>query len=263
MIVAGCDVGSLTAKAVIMNGGGMLGYSVIKAKSKPEESAAEVMSQALGKTGFKMEDVSCCVGTGYGRSHISFVNLAMSEIACHGKGAQWIMPSVRTVIDIGGQDCKAIKLDKDGNVLKFSTNDKCAAGTGRFLEVMAKLLGISLDELGTISERAKDPLSLSSTCTVWVQAEVIHHLNSQKPIADIAAAINRAMAIRVGILANQVSPEKDICMSGGVAKNKGVVSELEKTLGVKIKKLKYDPQIVGALGAAIIAGEKAKGGNVS
>jgi len=262
MIVAGCDVGSLTAKAVIMNGS-ILGSAVIKAKAKPEESAAEVMNQALAKAVLKMEDISYCVGTGYGRSKIPFVNLTMSEIACHGKGAQWIMPSVRTVIDIGGQDCKAMRLDKDGNVLKFSTNDKCAAGTGRFLEVMAKLLGISLDELGTISENAKDPLSLSSTCTVWVQAEVIHHLNSKKPIEDIAAAINKAMAIRVAILANHVKAEKDICMSGGVAKNKGVVNDLEKILGIKIKKLKYDPQIVGAIGAAVIAGEKVKGGNKS
>jgi predicted CoA-substrate-specific enzyme activase len=260
MIVAGCDVGSLTAKAVIMNGS-ILGHAVIKAKSKPEESAAEVMDLALKNAGLKMEDISFCVGTGYGRNKIPFVNLAVSEIACHGKGAQWIMPSVRTVIDIGGQDCKALRMDKDGNVLKFTTNDKCAAGTGRFLEVMAKLLGVSLDELGTISENAKDPLSLSSTCTVWVQAEVVHHLNSQKPVADIAAAINRAMAIRVAILANQIRAEKDICMSGGVAKNKGVVSQLEKDLGMKIKKLRYDPQIVGALGAAVIAGEKAKGGN--
>jgi predicted CoA-substrate-specific enzyme activase len=260
MIVAGCDVGSLTAKAVIMNGS-ILGHAVIKAKSKPEESAAEVMDLALKNAGLKMEDISFCVGTGYGRNKIPFVNLAVSEIACHGKGAQWIMPSVRTVIDIGGQDCKAMRMDKDGNVLKFTTNDKCAAGTGRFLEVMAKLLGVSLDELGTISENAKDPLSLSSTCTVWVQAEVVHHLNSQKPVADIAAAINRAMAIRVAILANQIRAEKDICMSGGVAKNKGVVSQLEKDLGMKIKKLRYDPQIVGALGAAVIAGEKAKGGN--
>lgn len=259
MIVAGCDVGSLTAKAVIMNGS-VLGHAVIKAKSRPEESAAEVMNLALERAGLKMQDVDFCVGTGYGRNKIPFVNLTVSEIACHGKGAQWIMPSVRTVIDIGGQDCKAMRLDKDGNILKFVTNDKCAAGTGRFLEVMAKLLEVSLDELGTLSENAKDPLSLSSTCTVWVQAEVIHHLNSKKPIADIAAAINRAMAIRVGILANQVKAEKDICMSGGVAKNKGVVAHLEKVLGVKIKKLKYDPQIVGALGAAVIAGEKVRGG---
>jgi len=181
MIVAGCDVGSLTAKAVIMNGS-ILGHAVIKAKSKPEESAAEVMDQALTKAGLKMEDIAFCVGTGYGRNKIPFVNMTMSEIACHGKGAQWIMPSVRTVIDIGGQDCKVMRLDRDGNILKFSTNDKCAAGTGRFLEVMAKLLGVSLDELGTISENAKDPLSLSATCTVWVQAEVIHHLNYKNPL---------------------------------------------------------------------------------
>jgi (R)-2-hydroxyacyl-CoA dehydratese activating ATPase len=258
MIAAGCDVGSLTAKAVIMNSGGILGHSIIRAKFKSEESATEAMKQALEVAGLKMKDINCCVGTGYGRSRIPFVDFTSSEIACHGRGAQWIMPSVRTVIDIGGQDCKAMRLDKDGNVLQFSTNDKCAAGTGRFLEVMAKLLGVSLDELGTLSERASSPLTFSSTCTVWVQAEVIHHLNSRKSIENIAAAVNRAMAVRVGILVNQVKAEKDICMSGGVAKNKGVVSHLEKILDVKIKKLKYDPQIVGAIGAAVIAGEKAQ-----
>jgi predicted CoA-substrate-specific enzyme activase len=263
MIVAGCDVGSLTAKAVIMNNSGILGYSIIKAKPKPEESAEEVMADALKKAGLTMDQIGYCVGTGYGRNRIPFLNMAVSEIACHGKGAQWTMPSVRTVIDIGGQDCKAIRLDREGNIVKFSTNDKCAAGTGRFLEVMAKVLGVSLDELGTLSEEAKEPLTLASTCTVWVQAEVILHLNAKKPIPDISAAINQAMANRVAILANQVNLEKDVCMSGGVAKNKGVVSSLERLLGVKVKRLKYDPQIMGAVGAAVMAKEKMSGGKKS
>ena len=137
-----------------------------------------------------MKDIGFCVGTGYGRERIPFVGKSVSEIACHAKGAQLFMPTVRTVIDIGGQDCKAIKLDANGNVVKFFTNDKCAAGTGRFLEVMAKILGISLDELGTLSRQAKSPLQLSSTCTVWAQAEVIHHLNAKMSKADIASAIN-------------------------------------------------------------------------
>jgi len=259
MIVAGCDIGSLTAKAVIMKDNTIIGYSVIKGKAKPEDSANDVMSNLLEKTHLTMDQISYVVGTGYGRNKIPFVNTTISEITCHGKGAQWIMPTVRTVIDIGGQDCKVVKLDNKGNIVKFSTNDKCATGTGRFLEVMSNVLGVSLDELGIISEQATDPINLASTCTVWAQAEVIRYLNMKKPIPDIAAAINYAMANRVAILANQVTVEKDVCMSGGVAKNKGVVAELERLLGVKIKRLKYDPQIVGAIGAAILAREKIMG----
>jgi predicted CoA-substrate-specific enzyme activase len=259
MIVAGCDVGSLTSKAVVLNSKNILGHAIIKSGFKPEESASEVMEKALQAAHLAMKDIGFCVGTGYGRDKIPFIGKAVSEIACHAKGAQWLMPSVRTVIDIGGQDCKAIKLDAKGSVVKFFTNDKCAAGTGRFLEVMAKILGVDLDELGRLSTQAKNPLMLASTCTVWAQAEVIHHLNAKMSKADISAAINQAMAARVAILARSVGIERDVCMSGGVAKNAGVVSALEKLLDVNIRRLKVDPQIVGALGAAVLAKEKMEG----
>lgn len=259
MITAGCDVGSLTAKAVILNSRSILGYAVIRSGFKPEESAGEVMEKALQTAGLSMKDIGFCVGTGYGRDKIPFIGKAVSEIACHARGAQWLMPSVRTVIDIGGQDCKAVKLDAKGGVVKFFTNDKCAAGTGRFLEVMAKLLGVDLDELGRLSTQARNPLALSSTCTVWAQAEVVHHLNARASRADISAAINQAMAARVAILARSVGIERDVCMSGGVAKNTGVVSALEKLLDVNVRRLRVDPQIVGALGAAVLAKEKIEG----
>jgi len=259
MIVAGCDVGSLTSKAVVLNSSRILGQVIIKSGFKPEESAHQVMEEALSRAGLSMKDIGFCVGTGYGRDRIPFVGKSVSEIACHAKGAQLLMPTARTVIDIGGQDCKAIKLDAKGNVVKFFTNDKCAAGTGRFLEVMAKILGISLDELGTLSRQARSPLSLASTCTVWAQAEVIHHLNARKSKADIASAVNQAMAGRVAILARSVGIEKDVCMTGGVAKNTGVVSALEKQLNVNIRRLRTDPQIVGALGAAVFAKQRMEG----
>ncbi len=259
MIVAGCDVGSLTTKAVILNQKSILGHAVISSTFRPEDSAREVMDRALATSGLAMKDVAFCVGTGYGRERIPFVGKAVSEIACHAKGAHWLMPSVRTVIDIGGQDCKAIKLDAGGNVVKFFTNDKCAAGTGRFLEVMAKILGVSLDELGKLSSQAGEPLQLASTCTVWAQAEVIHHLNAKRSRADIASAVNRAMAGRVAILARSVGIERDVCMTGGVAKNTGVVAALEKLLGTGIRRLRVDPQIIGALGAAVCAREKMEG----
>ena len=258
-IAAGCDVGSLTSKAVIMKHGRILGSAIIKSRPKPKESAEVVMQGALDTAGLKMHDIAYCTGTGYGRDKISFVRDIKSEISCHGKGALWLLPSAKTVIDIGGQDCKAMKIDGDGRVVHFVANDKCASGTGRFLEVMAGVLGVSIEELGKLSTPSNAPVTLASTCTVWAQADVIKFINSGVPLADIGAGINAAMAKRVAILANSVKPEGDIVMTGGVAKNTGVVSTLERLLGRKIKKTrKADPQMAGAIGAALFSMEKLK-----
>ncbi len=253
MIVAGCDVGSLTTKAVILNNTRVIGHALIPSSFNPEKSAPEVMDMALRAAGLTMKDIGFCVGTGYGRERIPFVGKAVSEIACHAKGAHWLLQSVRTIIDIGGQDCKAIRLDEKGNIVRFITNDKCASGTGRFLEVMARLLGLGLDELGTLSAQARNPITLAATCTAWAQAEVIMHLNSNTSKADLASGINQAMAARVAILAKSVGVEKDVCMTGGVAKNAGVLEAMEKQLGVPMRRLRVDPQVMGALGAAVFA----------
>ncbi|MBU0991188.1 MAG: 2-hydroxyglutaryl-CoA dehydratase [Proteobacteria bacterium] len=259
--VAGCDVGSLTSKAVIMEKNRIVGFSIVKSKAKPQDSADEAMQAALSQADCGLEDIKYCVGTGYGRDQISFVDEARSEIACHGMGAKWLVPSVRTIIDIGGQDCKAIRIDKNGKVEKFITNDKCASGTGRFLEVMAKVLNIGVDELGELTDKAQTPITFASMCTVWAQADVIKYINSGYSIEDIGAGINAAMAKRVAMLANAVKAEKDVCMTGGVAKNKGVVSTLEKVIGVKIKRVrKADPQIAGAIGAALFSQARLNGG---
>jgi predicted CoA-substrate-specific enzyme activase len=261
MFAAGCDVGSLTSKAVIMKDGKIIESVIIKSKARPWESADEVMGLVLSRAGLTMKDIKSCVGTGYGRDKISFIDEAISEIACHGKGARWLVPSVKTVIDVGGQDCKALRLDDKGNMMKFITNDKCASGTGRFLEVMAKVLNLNLDEMGEMSVRSKQPITFASACTVWAQADVIQHLNDRVPIEDIAAGVNNAMASRMATLANNIGLEKDVCMTGGVAKNDGVVNALEKNLGIRIKRIRReDPQIVGAIGAALFAMEKARGG---
>ena len=261
MFVAGCDVGSLTSKAVIMKDGRIIESVIIKSKARPWESADEVMGIVLSKTGLTMKDIKRCVGTGYGRDKISFINEAISEIACHGKGARWLVPSVKTVIDIGGQDCKALRLDDKGNMVKFITNDKCASGTGRFLEVMAKVMNLKLEEMGEMSLRSKHPVTFASACTVWAQADVIQHLNDKVPIEDIAAGVNNAMASRMSTLANNIGLESDVCMTGGVAKNNGVVNALEKNLGIRIKRIRReDPQIAGAIGAALFAMEKLNGG---
>lgn len=255
-IVAGCDVGSLTSKAVIMNNRRIRGSAIIKSRPRPEDSAATVMAAALKTAGLQMEDIVCCVGTGYGREKISFVQDLKSEISCHGKGARWLLPSAQTVIDIGGQDCKTMKIDQDGRVIRFATNDKCASGTGRFLEVMAGILHVPIEDLGKLSAQSNTPVTLASNCTVWAQADVIKFVNSGIPVADIGAGINGAMAKRVAILVNSVKPEGDLLMTGGVAKNVGVVTTLEKLIGRKIRKSrKADPQIAGAIGAALFAME--------
>jgi predicted CoA-substrate-specific enzyme activase len=255
MIVAGCDIGSLTAKAVIMKNNEILAAQVMRAKSHPEESAAEVMGKALKQAGLVLDEVSFCVGTGYGRASIPFAKMVESEIVCHGKGAQWQMPSVRMVVDIGGQDAKAIRLDDKGNVVRYVYNDKCASGTGRFLEVMADALGIDLTEMGTVSLSSQNPTSISNQCVIFAETEIVSLVNEGRNIADIVSGLHKALAHRVAALAKSIEVEEDIVMTGGVAKNEGMFQALENALGKKIKSIQRDPQINGALGAAVIAAE--------
>ncbi|BCS96685.1 2-hydroxyglutaryl-CoA dehydratase [Desulfoluna limicola] len=256
-LVAGCDVGSLTTKAVIMRNGRVAGALVIPSGPRPAESAAEAMERLCAEMNIAVGDIKCCVGTGYGRESIPFIDTAVSEISCHGKGARWLVPSARTVIDIGGQDCKVIRIDGEGNIVKFVTNDKCASGTGRFLDVMAKVMNIDASRLGTLGATSNAPVTFPSTCTVWAQADVIKHINARCPPEDICAGINTAMANRVSMLANALKVENDICMTGGVAKNEGVVNALSRILGRRIKRTRRaDPQLTGALGAALFAGDR-------
>lgn len=260
MIVAGCDVGSLTSKAVVMQGETIIGYAVVKSKAKPWESSESVMNLALEKAGIELDAIEHSVGTGYGREKIPFVDKAVSEITCHARGAKWLIPSVRTVIDVGGQDCKAIRLDEKGGIEKFVANDKCASGTGRFLEVMAKVVGVELEEIGEMSRRSRHPVTFANACTVWAQADVIRHLNNGIAVEDIAAGINTAMTSRIVTLVNNLRVESDVCMTGGVAKNRGILLGIEKLLGLRIKRIRrYDPQIVGAIGAALIATDNLEG----
>lgn len=259
-IVAGCDVGSLTSKTVVMKNGKIVGSYIIKSKPRPQDSAEAAMTGALASAGVALDEIEYCIGTGYGRDKIPFVKEVKSEISCHGKGASWLLPTAQTVIDIGGQDCKAMQIDSNGSVTRFIANDKCASGTGRFLEVMAKVLDVDIDAMGRFSTQARSPVTLAATCTVWAQADVIKYVNSGVALEDIGAGINTAMAQRVAMLVNAVKPAGDMLMTGGVAKNIGVVSTLEKLIGRKIKKArKADPQIAGAIGAALFSMEKLNG----
>jgi len=261
MLVAGCDVGSLTAKALLMEDGSILSGEVRRVKPKPELSAREVMEEALRKAGRRWEEVAYCVGTGYGRVRIPFAQENVSEISCHGKGAQWLVPSARTVIDIGGQDCKVIRVDGEGRLVNFVMNDKCAAGTGRFLELMARTLGVGVEELGRLSLSSTRPVPITNLCTVYAKSEVLFHLAEGARAEDLAAGINQAMASRVKALASRVGVEREVVLSGGVAKNEGVVRYLQEMLGVPLVRLEFDPQLVGALGAALFAWERVRGGS--
>ena len=257
MIFAGCDVGSLTGEAVIMEGDSIIAHEIMRVRPRPEVTAEEVTSRALAKANLSFADLSYCVSTGYGREKIPFANSSISEISCHGRGAHWVNPAVRTVIDIGGQDCKLIRVDKMGYMVDFLMNDKCAAGTGRFLEGMAKVLGVKLEELGQLGLQGCSPIGITKTCTVLAQFDVLCLINDGRDRADIAAGIGRAMAERVSKLAKRVGVRSEVAMTGGVAKNAAVVESLQALLGTRLYQLEsIDPQIVGALGAALFARER-------
>lgn len=258
MIVAGCDVGSLTAKAVFMTDGTILGYDIIRVRPRPEQSARDVMEKVLTRLGLSYDNIDYCISTGYGRETIPFADDNISEISCHGRGAQWLIPTIRTVIDVGGQDCKAIRVDEHGLLVDFVMNDKCAAGTGRSLELMAEVLGVDVSQLGPLSLESTHPIVITSQCSIFAEMEILHYLCEEKSIADIAAGVNEAMARRVKMLVGKVGIKEDVGVTGGVSKNIGVVKNLERMVGKTFIQFPEDPQIIGALGAAIFAAEKAK-----
>ena len=262
MYYGGIDVGSLTAQAVLINGKGIHAYRSMGVKPNPVQSAKAVVDMLVQEESFPWKDIKFCVSTGYGREQVQAEGLSqdnMSEISCHGMGASFLVPEARTVVDIGGQDAKVIRIGPSGELIDFVMNDKCAAGTGRFLEVQARTLGLSLDELGTVSIGAEKVLELSSRCSIFCETEVLHYLQRGHSKADIAAGVNRAMAERVAALVRRVGMEKEVTMSGGVAKNVAVRAELERMLNVRLIKYSADSQIVGALGAALMA--RRMGGN--
>ncbi|MDT8273615.1 MAG: acyl-CoA dehydratase activase, partial [Desulfomonilia bacterium] len=234
---------------------------VIFARPDPAESARVVIDGVLEKASLSLADIAYIVGTGYGRKSISFADTVESEIVCHGKGAFWLMPEVRMVIDIGGQDAKAIRLDHTGNVVRFVYNDRCASGTGRFLEVMAGAMDIPIEHMGEVSARACSPVNISNQCIVFAETEIISLINAGTAVPDIVSGLHRSLAHRVAALARGIELENEITMTGGVAKNAGMFSALEEALGRKLRKMETDPQIIGAIGAALIARQAANGGN--
>lgn len=258
MLVAGIDIGSITTEALLFDKDkGILGYTIMQTGANSKKTAEIALEKVLAYPGKAVSDVSYVVSTGCGRKRAAFAQSAVTEITCIARGVNFLFPSARTIIDIGGQDTKVIRVDEKGRVVEFEMNDKCAAGTGRFIEVMAKALNVDLDRIGDLSLGYKKELTISSICTVFAESEVISLVSEGEELEDILYGIHKAIADRTIGLANRLGGvEPEIVMAGGVAKNIGVVKALEKVLKTPLK-IHVEPQIVGALGAAMIAMEKA------
>jgi predicted CoA-substrate-specific enzyme activase len=254
MAVCGIDIGATTGKIVILDDEKILAHVIIPSGFDTGRTADMLYARGLEHAGISMNDIESVVATGYGRSMVPMVTKAVTEITCHARGAYHSDEDVRTVIDIGGQDSKGIALDEGGRVTDFVMNDRCAAGTGRFLEVMAKALEVNLEDLGALSFRSHEQVQISSTCTVFAESEVISYKNQGKKKEDIVAGLTGAIASRIAGMVNQISIKEEIMLTGGVAFNQGVVSALQKKIGKPIV-VPENPQIIGALGAALIASE--------
>jgi len=258
LLTAGVDIGSTASKALLVRGAEVLGYHIGPSSVNPARTARTVFEAACGGSGVEPGTVARIAGTGYGRAKVSFADDNVSEISCHAVGAHFLVPGARTVIDIGGQDCKAMALEENGMLKNFAMNEKCAAGTGRFLEMMARVLEVGVEDLGNLDVGSETPVSISNVCSVFAESEVINLVNEGAETPDIVRGLHESLTNRIAVLVNRVGLTEPVVATGGVAKNAGVIRALENRLGVPITRLPYgaDPQIIGALGAAVVAGRK-------
>lgn len=252
MITAGIDIGSITAKAAVLNDGKILGTRVLFTGYNAKQAGRLVLDELILNIDMPMDAIDAVVSTGYGRNSVDFADKAVTEITCHGTGAHFIDPEIRFIVDVGGQDSKVIRIDETGRVLDFAMNDKCAAGTGRFLEVMARALEVDLDAFGEISLQADDPSKISSICTVFAESEVISLIAKGETRENIIAGIHDAAASRISAMARRVGVVPPVIMTGGVAKNIGAVRALEVRMETPVR-VSPHAQVNGAIGAAILA----------
>lgn len=253
-ITAGIDVGSVSSQAVIMTDGEIFAYGNMRTGSDSPNSARNVFSFALEGADMPEDRMNYCIGTGYGRVNVPMADRSITEIACHARGANFIYgPEARTVLDVGGQDIKAIQCDDKGKVTNFLMNDKCAAGTGRGMEVFADLLGVSIGEVGDRSFQFEgpEPVAVSNVCVVYAKSEATGLLRKGHTTEQVLAAYCEAMAERIYSLVERVGVNPEFCITGGMAKNRGVVERLMHKIGLKAMATKWDTQIAGAIGAAL------------
>jgi len=255
--VAGIDVGSTQTKGVIINDRlEIIARTLTDTGAYVSKVAERCFEEALQISSVKREDIAYVVGTGYGRYKVNFGDAQITEISCHARGAIYLFPNTRTVIDMGGQDAKGIKTGADGDVKDFVMNDKCAAGTGRFLANAAEALSMGLGEIGEISLKAKNPVRLTTVCTVFVESDIMSYLAQNKKVEDILGGVHSAIAARTISLVRRVGIEPEVTFTGGVSKNIGMVRALEEKLGMKLN-VSADSHFVGAIGASILALERA------
>jgi predicted CoA-substrate-specific enzyme activase len=252
MYAVGIDIGSTSGEALILDGEKVVAWSVVDTGYNSRRAAALALDEALAQSGLAREQLEPVVATGYGRVAVEFADKQVTEISCYARGIHHLYPEAQTVIDIGGQDSKVVAVGPGGKPLDFAMNDKCAAGTGRFLEVIARALELDLEEMGPSALRARRAADISSTCTVFAESEVVTLVAEGVPREEIVAGICRSIAKRVGGMARRVGVEPPVAFAGGVAKNVGVVRALEEVLGEALI-VPEEPQIVGALGAALVA----------
>ena len=252
MYTAGIDIGSISTKAVIMRDGQLLASRVILTGYNAENAGKKVFDAVLDDLQISASAITRIVATGYGRKGLAMADKSITEIMCHATGARYLNPLIRSIIDIGGQDSKAILLDDRGKVANFAMNDKCAAGTGRFLEVMARALEVNLDEFGRMALKADLPARISSLCTVFAESEIISLIAKGEKRENIIAGIHESICVRVLAMANRIGIKSPVMMTGGVAKNIGVVRAFEKAIGSPIEVSDY-AQVNGAIGAALLA----------
>jgi predicted CoA-substrate-specific enzyme activase len=258
MLVAGVDVGSTQTKAIILNENSeIVARGIVNTGANVVKAAEKAFQTARSTAKLEEWDVSYTVGTGYGRYKVLFGDAQITEISCHARGASFLFPNTKTILDIGGQDTKGIRINEKGEVIDFCMNDKCAAGTGRFLAAAADVMGITLDELGDVALQSNNPLRITNVCTVFVETEIMNHLSKGKKGEDILAGVHQSIAARSVSLLRRVGLEQEITFTGGVSKNRGMIKSLEEKLGLHIN-VNDDSQFIGAIGAALFALERAK-----
>ena len=250
---AGVDVGSTQTKAVIINENGeIVARALCDTGANVVHAAQHAFDEAIAAGQIPNEEVLYVIGTGYGRYRVTFGNTQVTEISCHGRGAVHMFPGTRTVVDMGGQDTKAISISEAGEILDFCMNDKCAAGTGRFLGAASAALDIPLNDLGTTALRSERPVKISTTCTVFAESEVLSWLGKGKKIEDILWGVHKSIAVRSAALMRRVGTEEQVTFSGGVSRNQAMVEALEQRLSVKLN-ISDESHYIGALGAALFA----------
>lgn len=263
MIYAGCDLGTAAAKAVIIQEGSIISLETLPYKNLPREAAIAVMEKALNNAGLRQNQIDYCIATGFGKKAVPYADDDSPEMICLCRAMSFLNPDIRTVIDAGGQSIRVFNISDKGRIIDSATNEKCAAGTGRFIEVMAKALELPLDQVSRLPLESRNPLSITSQCGVFAESEVITYVNDGKDRADIVAGICRSVAGKITSLLGRISLDREIVMVGGVAKISGVVGYVEESIGQRLASITIDPQTLGALGAALIAEEKHAGQAVS